>query len=68
MYFLKTIYFILEQEDEEDDESAEEIFSAPSTSRVKSPMPIVIDRNKGDNDAFETISTDFTSILDTTGK
>ncbi|CAH1977221.1 unnamed protein product [Acanthoscelides obtectus] len=54
------------EQDDEDDDSAEEIFRAPvaSTSGTSRPKSPIVKASKSDN--FESISTDFTSILDTT--
>lgn len=64
MYTFHFLLPISEQDDEnEDEESAEELFSASVATRAKSPNPIVIKNKANDND-FESVSTDFTSILD----
>lgn len=59
--------FLAQSEDDDEDDSAEEIFTAPSTSSAaggRSTDNLII--NKPDQ-VYEntTISTDFTSILDT---
>lgn len=63
---LHLIILMLTEHEDDDEDSTDELFSAPTTSRAKSPRPIVIQKSSSENENFETISTDFTSILDAT--
>lgn len=54
------VFYVPEQSEDEDEDSGEEIFSAPSTSGIS----VTGNKSEKKKSSFDNISTDFKSILD----